>query len=128
MCFRKFWNPKMFKNQPPDRLWGKFLYQSVSKNHARLTGSLKITRKPQNSTEIDPKIFPGRRQRRSLLNTKLGAIGARKPTGDGIFERSVAFSDRATIRYNTIQYNTIQKVVLGKISLLNIIVSFLRNP
>ena len=49
-------------------------------------------------------------------------------TEGGIFERSVAFSDRATIRYNTIQYDTIQKVVLGKISLLKRIVNFLRNP
>ena len=58
----------MFKNQPPDRLWEYFLYQTASKNHARLTGSLRIVRKPQNLTEIDPKIFLGRRQRRSLLN------------------------------------------------------------
>ena len=49
-------------------------------------------------------------------------------TEDGIFERSVAFSDRATIRHNTIQYDTIQKVVFGKISLLKRIVNFLRNP
>ena len=60
MCFRKFWDPKMFKNPPPDRLWGYFLYQTASKNHARLTGRLRIVRKPQNLTDIDPKIFPGR--------------------------------------------------------------------
>ena len=59
----------MFKNQPPDRLWEEFLYLTASKNHARLTGSLRIVRKPRNETEIDPKIFPGRRQRRSLLNS-----------------------------------------------------------
>ena len=57
MCFRKFWDPKMFKNRPPDRLWAYFLYQTVSKNHARLTGGLRITRKPQNYAEIGPKIF-----------------------------------------------------------------------
>ena len=44
MCFRKFWDPKMFKNRPPDRLWGNFLYLTTSKNHARLTGTLRIVR------------------------------------------------------------------------------------
>ena len=48
--------------------WEYFLYQTASKNHARLAGSLRITPKPWNYTEIAPKIFVGRRQRRSLLN------------------------------------------------------------
>ena len=60
MCFRKLWDPKMFKNQPPDRLWGYFLYQTASKNNARLTGRLRIVRKPRNLTEIVLNIFPGR--------------------------------------------------------------------
>ena len=57
----------MFKNRPPDRLWAYFLYETASKNHARLTGDLRIVRKPQNFTQIDPKIF-----RKTVTGVALG--------------------------------------------------------
>ena len=67
MRFHKFHDPEMFKNQPPDRLWRYFLYQTGLKSHARLTGRLRIVRKPQNWTQIDPKIFP-----KTLIGVALG--------------------------------------------------------
>ena len=67
MCSRKLVDPKMFKNQSPDRLWGCFLYQTASKNHARLTGDLRTARKPKNWTQIDPTIV-----QKTLIGVALG--------------------------------------------------------
>ena len=70
MCFRKFREPKMFKNRSPDRLWGCFLNQTASKNHARLVGDLRIVRKPPNWTQIDLKIY-----RKTLIGVALVSLG-----------------------------------------------------
>ena len=54
---RKLAHPKMFRNRRPDHILACFLHHSEFKNHAQTAKTLRIIRKPENKTQIDPQKF-----------------------------------------------------------------------